>query len=325
MNLEAINKSINMLLANISMKYDYASFVEGEKRLLIVEGRTDEKFVEPIIDRDVVCIVANKAFASRGFDEQIANSKNAIMQVVYGLSRIPVLIKCPKEILQCSIYGMVDKDYDEGFEEYLNTSKLFVTDTHDLETLMISTDKDLFSKLEHCSVTDEEVANALHMAYQLGVLKSVLYNYTRELSFKDIHNHYDKVFSECLINVKSLIGVLNQLNGSILSKGKEQSLLKKVLSDRDLKKKIDKNGRWKEQFKLPSADDRSGFWDIVNGHDVLSALRFHNKTLSSIFSNQNNYALNRDFELALIEKYDYLMLRDTSLFRSMKREKVCKC
>ena len=179
---DKVNEYVNSLMANLSFKADYQSFLKknGEKaRLLIVEGTTDETFVKNVISPDVACMIARKAFmkrASFGAEtrEQAINYKAAIVQLVYGLSKMPQIISC-KGSENWIVYGMIDLDFDdEDSNLYKKTSQLFVTDTHDLETLLLSTDSELLRRVKRCSIDEKDIKWAFSVAYQLGVMRSVL-------------------------------------------------------------------------------------------------------------------------------------------------------
>ena len=145
---DKVNEYVNSLMANLSFKADYQSFLKknGEKaRLLIVEGTTDETFVKNVISPDVACMIARKAFmkrASFGAEtrEQAINYKAAIVQLVYGLSKMPQIISC-KGSENWIVYGMIDLDFDdEDSNLYKKTSQLFVTDTHVRPAVVVEAD-----------------------------------------------------------------------------------------------------------------------------------------------------------------------------------------
>lgn len=96
MNVDSINYYLRMLVSNLAFTADYNSFSKGSKRLLLVEGDTDKQFIKGLINDDVACVIANKAFCEKkDFQKQKINYKSAIVQVVFGLSKIPILLSCP--------------------------------------------------------------------------------------------------------------------------------------------------------------------------------------------------------------------------------------
>ena len=98
--------------------------------------------------------------------------------------------------------------------------------------------------------------------------------------------------------------------------------MKKVLSHNSIKKRVDKSGLWKqspEAFDPSSAED---FWNVVNGHDILAILRLINEDAETAYSNAGGRLLNRDFEVDLIENYDYDCIKSTKIYADMKSEAI---
>lgn len=336
MKVNEINKYINLLVGNLSFTMDYNNLCKGTKHLLIVEGQTDKKFIEKILCDDIVCMVANKAFGvKKGFSPQeTINCKNAIMEVVNGMSKIPItFLKVPKYFENFKIFGMIDLDYDNSDGECLS-SRLFVTDTHDLETLLISTDNNILQHLNGCFISTEDANTAFYLSYQLGFLRKFIKKVinSNKIEFdlqpicagtgKDID--YFCFIENYKINVKKLINYLNKKNNNCLSTKKENEIIKKVLSEKEVNKKLDKNGNWNstlEEFKPLNFED---FWTIVNGHDLLSILKFINNNAKEKYNNKNSYSLNRDFEMDLIDSYEYTNIKKTEIYKNMRKENVVK-
>ena len=330
MNVEEINKYVKMLVGNLSFSMDYNNIVNGSKRLLIVEGQTDKKFIEKILNEDVVCLVANKAFGlQKGFGQETTNCKSAIMQVVYGMSKIPMLINCPKGSEKWTVFGMIDLDYDSPTGEYMSTPRLFVTDTHDLETLLLSTDSGLLQKLDECVIPVEDSKKAFYLAYQLGVLRQVVYEANDSvLTLKPISGggqaevDYASFVDGYEINLKKLLDYLNKKNDESISAPKLKKLLEKSSSDRRIKKKITKDYVWNSTWEEFESSKVADFWEVVNGHDILSLLRFINQDAAEKYGNKNAFSLNRDFELDLVDNYEYATLEGTKIYKDMRNEKV---
>ena len=332
MNAEEIKKYVNLLVANLSFRMDYNNLVNGSKRLLIVEGLTDEKFIKKILNDDVVCEVANKAFVNgQGLEQMSINCKNAIIRAVYGMSTGKILLKIPQGFESCSVYGLVDRDYDNSNDIYTKTPKLFVTDTHDLETLLLSTDVDILKKIEKCTISLKDTKKAFFLAYQLGLIRKVILDVKdSEFSIQAISSNsndqidYYEFVDDYEINVRKLIKFINNLNDGCLSPAKEKKLLEKVIKDKQLKKKLDSDTKWNDTLDRfdPSAHD--DFWNVVNGHDVLSILRYINQDAAEAYSNKAMYNLNRDFENDLIDHYDYATLKNTNVYSLMSKENIVK-
>lgn len=330
MNVEEINKYVKMLVGNLSFSMDYNNLVNGSKRLLIVEGQTDKKFIEKILNEDIVCLVANKAFGTqKGFGQENTNCKSAIMQVVYGMSKIPMLINCPKGSEKWTVFGMIDLDYDSPTGEYMSTPRLFVTDTHDLETLLLSTDAGLLQKLDECVISAEDSKKAFYIAYQLGVLRQVIYEANNtELTLKPISSggqnyvEYSGFTDGYDINLKKMLDYLNEKNETPISAPKLKKLLEKSASDKRIKKKINSDYTWNSSWEEFESSKVTDFWEVVNGHDILSILRYINQDAAEKYDNKNTFSLNRDFELDLVNHYEYAALEGTKIYKDMCKEDV---
>ena len=330
MNVEEINKQIKMLIGNLSFTMDYNQLIKGTKRLLIVEGQTDKKFIESILKDDVVCVVANKAFGvNKGISQERFNSKCAIMQVVYGMSKIPIVLNIPKGFEKCIVFGLIDLDFDSESAQYLNTPRLFVTDTHDLETLLLSTDTKLLQRIDNCSISESDIRKALYLAYQIGLLRKVIYDLNKmDLSLQAIASGAEISISEFLeeydVSVRDFVHYINQNDSRRITQPNEKKLADAVIADKRIKKKLDKNGKWKSALESFETSTYPDFWDVVNGHDILSILRYLNEDAARKYSNSGAYRLNRDFEMDLIENYDYSYLGNTKVYSDMRVEKVVK-
>lgn len=331
MNVDEISRYVNMLVGGLTFTADYNSLVKGTKRLLIVEGQTDKKFIERILKDDVVCVVANKAFgAQKGFGREAINCKSAIMQVVYGMSKLPItFLKVPKSFETCTIFGMIDLDYDDPSGEYLSTSRLFVTDTHDLETLLMSTDDGILQKLNDCVISPDDSKKAFYLAYQLGVIRKAIYeNNNTEMVLTPVSGggpdevDYSYFVSGYEINIRKLISYINERCDYCLSSAKEKKLADKVVKDKQLKKKLDSDDKWNGSWEEFEASKVADFWEVVNGHDILSLLRYINRDAAEKYANHGSFSLNRDFEMDLVDSYEYAALGETKIYKDMRTEQV---
>ena len=307
MDIKKVERTVNMLAGSLHMRMDFNNLNTGAKKLLIVEGQTDEQFIHKHLCGDVICMVANKAFGTtNGFSqEQRLNCKQAIMEVVYGLSVYPTIITCPKGSENWKVFGMIDMDFDE-VGNYTKTAKLFITDTHDLETLMLSTEPDLLQKIKGCVICAEDAKKALFMAYQLGRMRQWL-KLTDEISTKSLSAGNDEIeysnfiIEEYRISFKSLISYLNKKAEKTISAVKEKKLFEQLSKNKSVKKYLTKEGIWYsgiDSFDVAKTDD---LWDVVNGHDILSLLRYVNEDAAIKFKSSSDHAVNIAFEMALIE------------------------
>ena len=320
-----------MLIGNLSFMTDYYNqLTGGTKRLLLVEGQTDKKFIESVLNDDIICLVANKAFGSnKGFGQEKFSSKCAIMQVVYGMSKIPIVLSIPKGFDKCIVFGMIDLDFDNENAQYLNTSKLFVTDTHDLETLLLSTDSELLQRIDDCSISESDIQKAFYVAYQIGLLRKVIFDVNKTgLSLQAINSGEEMVFFEFLedyeISIRDFVHYINQNDNKRITQPSEKKLVDAIIADKRIKKKIDKDGKWKSSWESFEILKEADFWEVVNGHDILLLLRYLNEDAARKYSNIGAYRLNRDFEMDLIEKYNYSNFGNTKVYSNMRAEQVVK-
>ena len=334
--IDKVNEYVNTLMANLSFKADYQTFLrkKGEKaRLLIVEGATDEKFIKKIINPNVACMIAKKAFFKRpsfGIEkrEDAINCKSAIVQLVYGLSRVPQLISCEGSG-NWVVYGMIDLDYDdEDLDMYRNTNQLFVTDTHDLETLLLSTDNELLQRLKKCTIKEVDIKRAFSASYQIGLVKSLLIDYysginLSALSSGTVNVSYNEfIDDEGMVSINNLVNYVCN-NGNEITSKKAESIIAKILKDKRIKKKTNGEGKWNwlaDCFDYVAYDD---FWDVVNGHDILSLLKYYNRGVAKAYSG-NILSIDREFEFDLIDNYEYSCLEKTNLYRNMYSNKIVK-
>ena len=328
-----IDEYVELLADNMALMGNYAHFVNSSKKMLLVEGTTDEKFVRKMINDDVWCITAVDAFSNEDFlmppgKRQSQNNKLAIIGVTYGLSKYPTLINS-KGLEKWNVYGMIDMDFDEP-TNHTDTPKLFITDTHDLETLLLSTDDSLMDRIDRCTIADEDIQKSYFIAYQLGIIRVLIHDVCSEVSLKLLSagekeiNYSEFIANDLRLNISKLMSFLYNGNKSFYSVQKWKKVVENVLHAKTVKKKFNAAGSWKqsiEDFDLKKIPD---FWNMVNGHDILALLRYLNDDAKRVYSNSRGRSLNREFEMDLIESYDYNNVRLTKLYSKMRKENVVK-
>lgn len=333
MEQKKINQYVELLADNIVLMRNYVKFAGSSKRILVVEGSTDEKFVKKIINDDVWCVTALDAFSNEDCmmmseEKLIKTNKEVIINVVYGLSVFPTLINS-KGLGDWNVYGMVDMDFDSS-EAHTDSSKLFITDTHDLETLLLSTDGELLGRLDKCTLPEEDIRRAYFVAYQIGFARSVIKPICKkELDLKPISAgkediDYKLFVKDDRLDIAALMKFINKGKMNGLSSAKLNQFIKKVLADKQLKKKVDDSGVWKqslEEFCNASVND---FWNKMIGHDILALIRYFNPDAKRVYSNSRGHSLNREFEFDLIDKYIYENILSTNIYANMKCESVAK-
>lgn len=328
-----IERLAGLLAANARFKLDYRMYISKKRKLLIVEGATDYEFIKHIQNDCVDCIVAAKVFNSnnqfRTKPGESINCKNAIVKIITGISHYPSpFIKYADDLDKWDLYGMVDSDCEE-IGSSRPTPRLFVTDTHDLETLLLSTDDDLLSRLEECEIQHEDITNAFFIAYQLATIRSEVEPYKKDIDLQTIRcGSHDVDFSSFVedlkISVPELIRYMSDNSRDSISGSKIKSIVKSVCACKNLKKKIDAEGVWKQSVQEFSASMPSDFWMMVNGHDILQLLLLFSEDAAQFYGGDNGYSLNRSFEMSMIAAYDYSNFTKTKLSQKMSEQGLIK-
>ncbi|MBO5701604.1 MAG: DUF4435 domain-containing protein [Clostridia bacterium] len=330
-----IIKLAGKLAATASMKLDYARFADKSRKILLVEGSTDEFFVSHVKEDDVETMVADNVFNSEaGFRTspcEYVNCKEAITQLIFGISHLPSgFLQLPDSMDKLDIYGLVDRDNDE-LDTGRPTPRLFVTDTHDLETLMMSTDDELFGKIDGCSITEADVRRAYFAALQLSVCRELLAEYYDDESFDlsviacgSFRVNFSAFMQNDKINICDLIKYIAAKSASPLPTKKIKQLTEKLLNDKSVKRRFDADGFWKQDSDNFAPDNIDGFWTSVNGHDILQLIQYYNEDAYMRFGSHGYSGINRRFENVLLAVYDYSDFSKTSVCEKMKVANIAR-
>ncbi len=333
MKVDEIARLSGLLVSNLKFKLDYCMYLNKKRKLIIVEGKTDQVFVEFIKEDYVDCIGAANVFNSnnqlRSRPSEPINYKNAIVTIIRGITHIPSpFIKYASDLDKWDLYGLVDSDFDDiAFAK--PTPRLFVTDTHDLETLLLSTDSDLLFKIDGCSIQHGDISNAFFVAYQLALIRKEIENYKNHLNLQSVKSgssviDFSSFVEDCKISVPDLIKYIGNNTPDGVSKSRVQSIVTSVCSCKSLKNKLDNTGRWNQSVQDYLTSLPADFWRVVNGHDILQLLTYYSEDAARSFGESNGYSLNRSFELSLIKAYDYKHFKNTNLFEKMNMEGLIK-
>ena len=320
----------NRLAANIRLKADYKAFLNKERKLLVVEGSTDEKFVDKVKCDNVDCISAIKVFRSNDLFRTAApapaiNCKNAIVTLIRGISHYPSpFIHYPEDVDKWDIYGLVDLDCDE-LAGGKPTSRLFVTDTHDLETLLLSTDSNVLKNISSCKILEEDITRALFMANQLAFVRELLDPYwdgdNFQLSTISCGSHevsFGQFFTDYRVNLYELTKYIAVQSGDNLTEAKLKRIYDGARNSKAGRKRFTKEGIWKQETHEFDVPKEIEFWEMVNGHDILQLLGYLNESVGLAFYQQKRGDLNRDFEMSLINAYDCQNFKKTALYQKME-------
>lgn len=330
-NSEIIRYKDN-LLTNLKLHGEYDTANGLQNKVLLVEGATDQAFINQIKTQDMRCISVVEFMKTRSaFSTSSSsiptryNSKEVIITILQRISQFPEVFDFPKGAETWPLYGLVDNDFDTA-SSFTRVFKLFFTDTHDIETLLLSTDCNLLTRLEQCSLNENEVKTAYYISVQLSEFRQaiirngtvnhgVIYNTDGTIDFKAFTNG-DR------INLSSLMTYINCRLQNPLSREKLKRTRDHIAAD--LKKLLNKDGLWKKSFDSFSVSKSDDFWMGVNGHDILSAICYVNPNIRKVFINEGKYSQNRDFEMALSAKYDYSCLKGTKLYVKLREAELIR-
>jgi len=332
MDKSEVIKYKDNLLNNLRFLGEYDVAVGLRKKVLLVEGATDQKFIGHIKGADTRCLSvadfmrARSAFStSRSPAPAPYNSKVVITTILKHIAWYPDYFDFPKGAETWPLYGLVDNDFDDS-NEYARVTKLFFTDTHDLETLMMATDKDLLTRLKQCSITADEMKAALYIANQMAAFRQTIKDNGNLnpglINTSDGTIAFEEFTDGNMVDLAKLLQYINGKSENTLSKEKLKRTRESII--KDMKKKLDKEGRWKKSLESFVVNADSDFWMDVNGHDVLSAICYKNPSVREVFINQGGYSQNRDFEFALSETYDYDCLKGTKLYAKLQAAGLLK-
>ena len=323
MDKAEIIKCKDYLLNNLRLRGDYESALGLKRSVLMVEGKTDEAFMMKILRPDARCLPVVEFMRARSVfstspSSRDVNYKEVIITILQRISMFPVVFDFPKGAEKWPLYGLVDHDFGtEG--DYTRVTNLFITDTHDIETMMLSTDPELLTRLPNCSISLEDVTRALYLASQLAAFrKAIADNGTlslRAISDADGTVDYSEFTEDDRISLTKLVEHINRQTEPPLSREKLKRTGDKIAAE--MRRQLDKDGRWKKPISAFTAEQDDPLWMDINGHDVLSAMTYVNITAREVFSNANGYAWNRDFEFALSGAYDYSQLKKTKLHKKL--------
>lgn len=322
------------------------------KTILLVEGATDRSFFAKFIkDKEIAIlpvdrltdmpsqpIVGNIQYT----EKSKCNNKNLILDIMWELR-----FSVPESIKGKSVYGVIDKDLGNRNDFCKKAGEtLFVTDTYDLETLILSTDENAILSMGSLSILREEYNKALFLAYQLCEFRRIFSELACNSKNKIItceqvgylsenantFREFDDILddnNELRINLKKLIQYINtridEDNKNRIASGKPKSVCERISVNhqKELLNKCssntlcDNNGNWNkityEQFCLSRPDD---LWLITNGHDIMSALRWSGSQVRNYL--RSAYPRNRVLESKLIAAYDTKKFYNTSIAKEMQ-------
>lgn len=317
-NIDELQKEADLLFGAISMRMNYWSYNKSIRRtkILLVEGATDKKFVDQYIKPEVLSQIGTCTFGS-DCEPRGRNVKKTIVQIVIGTAKFKALLRIPPCMQDVEITGLIDRDFDSE-TVYSQNKNLFVTDTHDLETLILSTDASVLKRLDDCSLSDVDIQRSVFRAYQMGVVIPVLHEYkidTRSISGGDSRADYNSFFDE-----HDRVLLLQLLECLVGDKKTARKFLLSAAKHKVIKSKFDKKHCWNGNLAVFYKNVPKDLWEKINGHDVLALIMFLNDAAALKFNSKSR--LGRKFEMAIIEKYKKDNFKSTAVCRKMQERGV---
>ncbi|MBR0191274.1 MAG: hypothetical protein IJQ31_04325 [Thermoguttaceae bacterium] len=325
------NESFQINLASIvnyiKLHHDYKVFSKQTEKYLLVEGDLDRQFFEKQFAMRVQCVVvsniiknraalSSSSFKSKSQTQNVkTNIKSVIYEVIVGLAKFPAApwIK-PSGMEKWPLYGIIDLDFNDEVQ-YEKFKKLFVTETHDLETMILATDENVLSKV-NCDFTEDQIKKAFFMAYQMAFIRK---NLPDDLphTLEKIQNQSGEVdfpsfFDGLKMNLSKLITLLAKDSSGINPK-----TFPNLLQKKEYKKYFTEEGIWNQDYDSFDIKVIKNFWKLINGHDFLQLLKLQNEIAKNIFCALNSNVLNRAFEAAIIENYNSECFEKTTTYKKM--------
>lgn len=313
-DLEAyIKEHISLILTEISFEEEYFNNnvnKDFNKSLnyILVEGKSDYDFfrnqkLKNILNDNnyYISIDAIKNFTKEK-NQQNNESNPFNKELIINIIKAKMLCDFFKNN---SLYAIVDRDFDDEYpNSSIITQNILSNDSHDLETLMLSTDGNIAKNLAITNLNDDFFNRALYMAYQIGCVKYAISNNKEFLNFQISHN-FNQYFKNEKLNIEKYVVYL-----SIQNKNKTnifQQITKLLKKDN----KIDSQNNFITSFENFKNNKPQDTWFIINGHDFTEALQF---------------LLNKDLNVSqlLINSYDNSKFVNCNLYKKMQRKNLTK-
>ena len=231
-NIDSFTENLTSIINYIQFHHDYKVFSKQTEKYLLVEGDLDRQFFDNQFAKSVQCVVVSNIIRSRGalsssfFKSKSqtqnvkTNIKSVVCETIIGIAQLSAApwmqtsgkVKWPPKMEKWPLYGIIDLDFNDE-EQYEKYKKLFVTETHDLETMLLATDENVLSKL-NCDFTEDQIKKAFFMAYQMAFIRKNLPDDLPHVLDK-IQNHSGEVdfpsfFDGLKMNLSKLLESKNQ-------------------------------------------------------------------------------------------------------------------
>ena len=316
--IDMVQRGIDWLYGAISMRLNALSYRNAAMpAILLVEGATDEQFIRPFLAKHILCTIGDGSLAG-----DPPNAKAAILGIVRGVDKFKTLLRFNSAWKDVKVFGMVDRDYDAP-SSYDREKYLFVTDTHDLETLVVSTDRDVFDRISGCTIPASDLKKSLYMAYQVGCVVKVFRG--AGITVRRIMSaHSEVAYSEMFlpdwrISLRKALSCATGETAVNSVKFKKQA--ERLAKDKRLRRYLDADMCWKDSLDSFDEGNVKDLWDNVNGHDLMTLLRYLNAGVANWFQPKSFFLKSghpdRAFEMVLIQTYDKERFKSTKMYGRM--------
>ena len=281
---------------------------------IIVEGPVDEYFITRITDKVKVKNIEdwNKTENLFKGKKLFVNNKLQVLSVLRNFLSDS----------KSNVYGMIDRDFDENYDGYCDIfDKLFITDTHDVETLLLKTSKDLlFNVGDSKIISENDIHRSYYLAYQIGIIKKALFllnknsdDSTRKINFDDVYinviKNYEDICENDSICLDKLLDYINV--DSIIRSFETIKKFYNLMPYYRFNLSLDDF-----RSKVLFVDDND-FWNLTNGHDILNLLIFFNDQIKKCLESKYPHYKYTRFEHALVYEYKILNFKKSDMFKKM--------
>jgi hypothetical protein len=276
-NIQEISKDPNIIANKVRQLRTQS---KSKETILIFEGDIDQKFYNRFIDKES-CLY----FAPNGKGDAIH-----IFEILESYDLSGVLF-------------IVDADFDRLEGKHQDKSNLFLTDTHDLETMILKspaldkllTEYGSIQKIKKIIETrGKDIRQILLEAgVQIGYLRWVNEKDNLSLKFEGISFH--EFIDENLLT-------LNLVKMIITVQNKSQ---RRDIKVEDIQERL-------SQLSNPDHDS----WDVCCGHDLVCILSFGLR--KALGTNNANAVTPEHIELDLRLSYEEAFFFDTQLYKSLR-------
>lgn len=301
---EYIKQNVKLFLTELSFQ---ESFFEKKVNYILVEGKNDydffknEKFDKFNNNNYYIPIECLTNFINGNDSEE--EPKPMAKQLIVKILKAKLLCK---SFYDSPLFAIVDRDFDDEYPNLsVTTQDILSNDTHDLETLMISTDNDVFKKLPIDNLSLSSFTKALYMAYQIGCVKQVISNSHFYLDYNTTHD-FNCYFGNAELDIQKYINFLGS------NSNKASSNINQIIKQLRKEGKINCNNKFVTTLEEFTSNPPKDIWFIINGHDFTDALQF-----------VLNRKIKKPTEM-LINFYNAESFKKSKLFEKMKINNLIK-